>query len=57
MRALLDRARRDDRGITLAELLVAMALSLIIVATAAGFLGASQKAQGTVNRIDENTRV
>jgi len=57
MRALLDRARRDDRGITLAELLVAMALSLIIVATAAGFLGASQKAQGSVNRIDQNTRV
>lgn len=47
----------DDRGVTLAELLVAMALSLIIVATAAGFLGASQKAQGSVSRIDQNTRV
>lgn len=57
MRALLERARRDDRGITLAELLVAMALSVIIVATAAGFLGAAQKAQGSVNRIDQNTRV
>lgn len=57
MRAWIARVRRDDRGITLAELLVAMALSMIIVATAAGFLGAAQKAQGSVNRIDQNTRV
>jgi len=57
MRQVLSRLRAEDRGITLAELLVAMALSLIIVATAAGFLGASQKAQGSVNRIDQNTRV
>lgn len=57
MRAVMRRLRVEDRGITLAELLVAMALSMIIVATAAGFLGAAQKAQGTVNRIDQNTRV
>jgi Tfp pilus assembly protein PilW len=57
MRSEVRRLHQDERGITLAELLVAMALSLIIVATASGFLGASQKAQGSVNRIDQNTRV
>lgn len=57
MRSLTRNLHQDERGITLAELLVAMALSLIIVATASGFLGAAQKAQGSVNRIDDNTRV
>jgi type II secretory pathway component PulJ len=57
MRALLRRIRADERGITLMELIVAMALSLIIVTAAAGFLGAAQKAQVTVNKIGTNTRV
>jgi type II secretory pathway pseudopilin PulG len=57
LRRVFERVQTDERGITLMELIVAMALSLIIVVAAAGFLGASQKAQVTVNKIGLNTRV
>lgn len=49
--------RADERGLTLVELIIAMALSIIVVTAAAGFLGASQKAQVTVNKIDQSTRM
>lgn len=52
----LGRLHAGERGITLMELIVAMALSMIVVVAAAGFLGAAQKAQGSVRTIDGNTR-
>ncbi|ROS77557.1 prepilin-type N-terminal cleavage/methylation domain-containing protein [Curtobacterium sp. PhB130] len=60
MRALrrrLDVARRDERGLTLVELLVAMTLSLIVLTVAGSFLISSQKASNTASSVSTNTRV
>ncbi|WP_420369026.1 PulJ/GspJ family protein [Curtobacterium sp. L1-20] len=50
------RAHRDERGITLAELLVAMSLSLVVLTIAGSFLVASQKASVTAGSVSQNTR-
>jgi type II secretory pathway pseudopilin PulG len=50
------RAHRDERGITLAELIVAMSLSLVVLTIAGSFLVASQKASVTAGSVSQNTR-
>lgn len=46
IRQILDRSR-DDRGITLVELLVAMSVATIIIVAVAGFFAATVKATNT----------
>jgi len=53
---MVARARTDERGITLVELLVAMSLSLIVLTIAGSFLVASQKASVTAASVSQNTR-
>lgn len=57
LRRRLDIARRDERGLTLVELLVAMTLSLIVLTIAGLFLVSSQKASNTASSVSTNTRV
>lgn len=56
IRRLVVLAHRDERGITLAELIVAMSLSLIVLTIAGSFLVASQKASVTATSVSQNTR-
>jgi type II secretory pathway pseudopilin PulG len=56
IRQVLDRARTDQRGITLVELIVGMSLSLLVLTIAGSFLVASQKASVTASSISQNTR-
>lgn len=54
-RALLKRARADD-GITLVELIVAMALTAVIVTAAVGFYISGAKATSLAQNVDVATR-
>lgn len=56
IRDLLASARRDERGITLAELIVAMTLSIIVLTIAGSFLVSAQRASVTAGSISQNTR-
>ncbi|MBT2501978.1 prepilin-type N-terminal cleavage/methylation domain-containing protein [Curtobacterium sp. ISL-83] len=56
IRRVLRAARVDERGLTLVELLVAMALSLIVLTVAGSFLVSAQKASLTASSTSQNTR-
>lgn len=56
IRALFTHARDDERGITLAELIVAMSLSILVLTVAGSFLVSAQKASVTAGSISQNTR-
>ncbi|GAA3341928.1 hypothetical protein GCM10017714_28010 [Curtobacterium pusillum] len=56
MRALR-RLGREDRGISLAELLVAMSVSILVLAMAGAFFVSVSKASSVTSGIDGNTRV
>lgn len=57
MIALLRRLRRDERGISLAELIVAMSVSILVLAMAGAFFVSVSKASATGTGVDNNTRV
>ncbi|WP_092091255.1 type II secretion system protein J [Curtobacterium sp. UNCCL20] len=57
MKQLAARAHREERGLTLVELLVAMTLSLIVLTVAGSFLVSSQKASVTASSVSQNTRI
>lgn len=52
----LRRARRDDHGVSIAELLVAASVSVIILATLAGFFVAAIKGSASNASADTNIR-
>lgn len=54
---LLDRARRDEAGVTLAELIVAMSMGLIVLAVAASFFVSAQRTAVQAKNIGANTRL
>ncbi|MGU3410788.1 PilW family protein [Microbacterium sp. M1A1_1b] len=54
---LLARFRREDDGISLAELIVAMSLSVLVLTVAGSFLISSQKASKVAGSVSANTRV
>ncbi|WP_181433466.1 prepilin-type N-terminal cleavage/methylation domain-containing protein [Curtobacterium sp. MCPF17_031] len=56
IRQVYARARSDQRGLTLVELLVAMTLSLIVLTVAGSFLISSQRASNTASSVSANTR-
>ena len=57
MRRLLHRLRRDERGFSLPELVVTMAIGTIVIAAALGLLKFTMKRANDVNtRIDANQR-
>lgn len=56
MRALLRRLHRDQRGITLVELLVAMLITSLLLTLVGSFFVSMLKAQRTVSSVNESTR-
>jgi len=56
MRALLRRLRRDQRGITLVELLVAMLITSLLLTLVGSFFVSMTKAQRTVSSVNDSTR-
>lgn len=56
LRAARLRLLRDDRGITLVELIVAMTLGVLVLAMAGSFLIASQRASATARGVNDSTR-
>ncbi|WIB60014.1 type II secretion system protein [Curtobacterium sp. MCLR17_007] len=57
IRQFFERLRREEAGITLAELIVAMSLSVLILTVAGSFLVSSQKAAKVAGAVSANTRV
>ncbi|RPE84438.1 hypothetical protein EDF28_0370 [Curtobacterium sp. PhB137] len=55
MRALA-RLRRDDRGLSLAELIVAMSVTVLLLAMAGAFFASVTRASTTTTGVDGNTR-
>ncbi|PZO56382.1 MAG: hypothetical protein DI639_17275 [Leifsonia xyli] len=56
MRALA-RLRREDRGLSLAELIVAMSVTVLLLAMAGAFFASVTRASTTTTGVDSNTRV
>ncbi|PYY41529.1 MULTISPECIES: hypothetical protein [unclassified Curtobacterium] len=56
LRQVLRRARHDDRGISMAELLVASSVSVLILATLGGFFVASIRGSASNANTDTNLR-
>jgi type II secretory pathway component PulJ len=56
MRALA-RLRREDRGLSLAELIVAMSVTVLLLAMAGAFFASVTRASTTTTGVDGNTRV
>lgn len=56
MRALVRRLCRDQRGITLVELLVAMLITSLLLTLVGSFFVSMLKAQRTVSSVNESTR-
>ncbi|WP_144760660.1 type II secretion system protein J [Curtobacterium sp. 9128] len=54
---LLHRIRREDRGVSLAELLVAMSVGVLVLAMAGAFFVSVARASATGTGVDANTRV
>lgn len=50
------RLLRDERGISVVELIVAMTLSVLVLTIAGSFLISTQRASVTAGRVNENTR-
>lgn len=50
------RLLRDERGISLVELIVAMTLSVLVLTIAGSFLISTQRASVTASAVNENTR-
>jgi type II secretory pathway pseudopilin PulG len=57
LQRLLARARGEERGLTLSELIIAMSLSVLILTIAGSFLVSSQKAAKVASSVSGNTRV
>jgi type II secretory pathway pseudopilin PulG len=57
LQRLLARARGEERGLTLSELIIAMSLSVLILTIAGSFLVSSQKAAKVASSVSANTRV
>lgn len=56
MRALA-HLRRDERGVSLAELIVAMSVSILVLTMAGAFFVSVSRASSTTTGVDSNTRV
>ncbi|ROP72402.1 PilW family protein [Curtobacterium sp. PhB115] len=56
MRALIRRLHRDQRGITLVELLVAMLVTSLLLTLVGSFFVSMTKAQRTVAAVNDSTR-
>ncbi|MEJ8285589.1 hypothetical protein [Curtobacterium citreum] len=56
MRALA-RLRREDQGLSLAELIVAMSVTVLLLAMAGAFFASVTRASTTTTGVDSNTRV
>jgi type II secretory pathway pseudopilin PulG len=54
---VLARMRRDERGLSLAELIVAMSVSILVLAMAGAFFVSVSRASSTTTGVDGNTRV
>ncbi len=57
MRRALNRLRRDERGVSLAELIVAMSVSILVLTMAGAFFLSVSRASSTTSGVDANTRV
>lgn len=53
----LARLRREDRGLSLAELIVAMSVTVLLLAMAGAFFASVTRASTTTTGVDSNTRV
>jgi len=53
---LLERLRREDRGISLAELIVAMSVGILVLAMVGAFFVSVSRASTTTSGVDANTR-
>jgi len=53
---LADRLRREDRGISLAELIVAMSVGVLVLAMVGAFFVSVSRASSTTGGVDANTR-
>jgi type II secretory pathway component PulJ len=53
---LISRIRRDERGISLAELIVAMSVGILVLAMAGAFFVSVSRASTTTSGVDANTR-
>lgn len=56
MRALIERLQREERGITLAELIVAMAITSLLLTLVGSFFVSMTRAQQTVTSVSDSTR-
>ncbi len=56
MRRVLGRLRREDEGVGLMELIVAMSISMVILVAVGGFFTATLRAGSTNTRSDQNAR-
>lgn len=54
---VLERARRDEAGVTLVELIVAMSMGLVILAVAGSFFVSAQRTAVQAKNIGGNTRL
>ncbi|WIA99944.1 MULTISPECIES: PilW family protein [unclassified Curtobacterium] len=57
MMRVLRRLGRDDRGVSLAELIVAMSISVLVLTMAGAFFVSVSRASTTTTNVDSNTRV
>jgi len=53
----LNRLRRDEHGVSLAELIVAMSVSILVLTMAGAFFLSVSRASSTTSGVDANTRV